>query len=76
MYRYVIKNTEDFTIVLRTNEGREFRLKPGSFIQYQSRQEVCPVLTRLFDRGSIEYWKLDISEVEDLGKVEWQKEGF
>lgn len=77
MHRYIIKNTEDFIIVLRTSDGRELRMKPGSHIQYQTRQEgLCPVLTRLFNRGNIEYWRLEVREIEDLGKVEWQKEGF
>ena len=77
MHKYVIKNIEDFTIVLKTTDGQEITMNPGSYIQYQTKQDnLHPVLTHLFKKGNIDYWRFEIPEIEDFGKVDWQKEGF
>jgi hypothetical protein len=77
LHRYIIKNTEDFTIVLKTIDGGEYKLKPNESLGYESEQEgLMPVLEHLYKVGHIDYWHLVIPDLEDLGKVEWKKEGF
>ena len=77
MHRYIIKNTNDFTLVLTTDDGMEFKLNSNESLQYESVQEgLIPVLEHLYNEGHIDYWHIVLPDLEDFGKVKWQKEGF
>ena len=78
MYTYIVKNVNDYTVVLKDANGEAvYQLGPNELLAYQSSEAlIMPVFEKLYERGSVDYWVFEVSDVVTREKVEWIKEGF
>jgi len=77
-HTYIVKNNNDYSIMVRTQNMGDQWLNPGEYLEYIGPDNLMPILTRSDD---VEVWHMDIGhnwEYYDGTQqtVEWKKEGF
>jgi len=79
-HNYIVKNNNDYSIMVRTTNEGDLWLNPGEYLQYAGQENMMPTLTQT---ERLEVWHMEIGVADwDYydGKphtpVDWQKEGF
>lgn len=82
MHTYIVKNIDDYPIVLEFTDGSSKKIRPHSLCIWQGPEENLDFLQDYVDAGKLDVWTFEVDfaarqmERKPLINFEWLKEGF